>query len=278
MPQTFPDQQLQRMKEHMNKDNEYIRIDLVKIFEGLIHRIWTIAIAMLLCGAIMFSYATFWLSPMYEASALMYVNNSSFSVGATSFAISSSEISAAKSLVDTYLVILKTRSTLNDVIEKGDLDIEYEDLCEMITAESVNETEVFSVTVTSADPMLSEHIANTIAHVLPDKIADIVEGSSVRIVDYAVVPSEKVSPSIRLYTLVGLIGGLLLSCAVIIVIETLDDQIRSEEYLLENYADIPLLTVVPDLLNDKMHKGYYYYQQPEEDSHSGKRGQRREKF
>lgn len=263
----------------MKKDNEYIRIDLVKIAEGLIHRIWAIVIAMLVCGALLFSYATFWLTPMYESSALMYVNNSSFSVGATSFAISSSEISAAKSLVDTYLVILNTRSTLNDVIEQASLDMEYEDLLEMITADSVNDTEVFSVTVTTPDPQMSEHIANTIAHVLPEKIADVVEGSSVRIVDYAVVPSEKVSPSISKYTLLGLIGGFLLSCFVIIVLETLDDQIRSEEYLLENYENIPLLTVVPDLLDDKPHKGYYYYyQKPDKETRSGKNSQRREKW
>lgn len=247
---------------NMKNDNEYIKIDLMKIMEGLVHRLWAIILAMVVCGGALFSYATFCITPMYESSVLMYVNNSSFSVGATSFSISSSEISAAKSLVDTYLVILKTRSTLNDVIRQGALDISYERLCRMISAESVNDTEVFSVTVTNADPQLAEHIANTIAQILPTKIADIVEGSSVRIVDYAVVPSEKVSPSIQKYAMVGMIGGLLISCAIIIIKEIMDDQIRSVNYLLENYEDIPLLTVVPDLLSEKSSKGYYY-QQPE---------------
>lgn len=259
------------------KDNEYINIDLLKIAEGLLHRLWVIVLSMVICGALMFSYATFKVTPMYESSVLMYVNNSSFSVGATSFSISSSEISAAKSLVDTYLVILNTRSTLNDVIKQGELNYSYEQLLDMISAKSVNETEVFSVTVTSPNPRESEHIANTIAQVLPGKIADVVEGSSVRIVDYAVIPSEKVSPNITLYTIVGLLGGLMLSCAVVAVLEIMDDQIRSENYLLENYPDIPLLTVVPDLLNEKSRKGYYYYYAQDTDAKNGKAAKGREK-
>lgn len=254
----------------MQQDGEYIRIDVLKILNGMVKRIGFIIIAMLLCGAMAFSWAAFIISPLYESTVLMYVNNSSFSVGATNFSISSSEITAAKSLVDTYIVILKTRMTLNEVISTGDLDYAYEDLLEMIKAESVSGTEVFSVTVTSKDPQEAEHIANTIGLVLPDKIADVVEGSSVRIVDYAVVPAKKSSPSISKYTMVGLILGLVISCAAVAVAEIRDDKIHSEEYLLTNYKNIPLLSVIPDLL-EKKGKGYYsYYSEADEDSGSGK--------
>lgn len=258
----------------MKRESEYMKFDYAKIAEGMLRRLWMIILSMVLCGIMLFSYAAFMVTPKYEASALMYVNNSSFTVGATSFSISSSEISAAKSLVDTYLVILETRLTLNEVIERGGLDCTYEELCEMITAESVNETEVFSVTVTCDDPLMAEHIANTIAQVLPKKIAGVVEGSSVSIVDYAVVPSEKVSPILQKYALIGLLLGLLLSGGIIVLIEVLDDQIRSESYLLEHYADIPLLTVVPDMSAEHSGKGYYYYRS-NSDQKKDKHGKRR---
>jgi len=241
----------------MQQDNNYMTVDLWKLAEGLLKRAWMIAISMLICGAIAFSSAAFFITPLYEARIMFYVNNSSFSMGSTSFAISSSEISAAKSLVDTYLVILKTRSTLNDVISVGGIDRTYSKLYKMIEADAVNNTEIFSVAITSDDPREAEHIANTIGQVLPEKIASIVDGSSVRIVDYAVVPSQKKSPSISKYTMVGILAGLLLSCAVIIVIELLDDQIHSEEYLIQNYERIPLLAVIPDMLDEKG-SGYYY--------------------
>lgn len=246
---------------YMNNDNEYIKIDLGKVLDGLLRRAWIIILCMLLCGALLLSYAVYFVTPMYESSVLMYVNNSSFSVGVTSFSISSSDISAAKSLVETYLVILKTRMTLDDVIEQGQLEYTYEELCEMISAESVNDTEIFSVTVKTDDPHEAERIANTIAIVLPQKINDVVEGSSVRIVDYAVVASEKVSPSISKYTILGMLIGALISGMAIAVIEIMDNQIRSENYLLETYPDIPLLSVVPDMLSEKHHDNYYYYDQ-----------------
>lgn len=245
----------------MNNDNEYIKIDLSKVLGGLIRRAWIIILCMILCGAALFSYATYLVTPMYESSVLMYVNNSDFSVGVTSFSISSSDISAAKSLVETYLVILKTRMTLDDVIEQGQLDYSYEKLSKMISAESVNDTEIFSVTVKTDDPYEAERIANTIAVVLPEKINAVVDGSSVRIVDYAVVPSEKVSPSIPKYTILGMMLGALVSCLIIAIIEITDNQIRSEDYLLENYPQIPLLSVVPDMMNEKHHDSYYYYDQ-----------------
>lgn len=238
------------------KDTEYIQIDLLKILEACIHRLWVILLAMILCGSLMFSFAAFYITPMYQANVLMYVNNSSISVGATSISISSSQISAAKSLVDTYLVILKARMTLDEVIRVGGLTYSYEDLCEMISAESANDTEVFSVAVTCSDPYEAEHIANTIAQVLPDKIASVVEGSSVRIVDYAVIPDKKVSPNVTMFTIVGLLAGFCISVMMIAVRTTMDDRICSEEYLLENFRDIPLLAVVPDMLDDRS-KGYY---------------------
>ena len=242
----------------MNKSNEYIKIDLGKIVEGMLKRLWMIILAMVIGGTTLFSYAAFMLTPLYEASTLMYVNNSSFSLGATSFSITATEIAAAKSLVDTYMVILKTRLTLNEVIERGALDRTYEQLCKMISAEAVNETEIFAITVTSDDPLEAEHIANVIAQVLPNKIASVVEGSSVSIVDYAVVPSEKVAPSIKKYTMVGLLAGMLVSCGFIILIEILDDQIHSESYLLENFGNIPLLAMIPDMAEPHNGKGYYY--------------------
>ena len=67
--------------------------------------------------------------PKYQASALLYVNNSSISVGSTS--ISLSDLSASQTLVDTYIAILKTRLTLDEVAVQAGLDYEYEELEEM---------------------------------------------------------------------------------------------------------------------------------------------------
>lgn len=200
---------------------------------------------MLACGAAAFFFTYFLIVPQYKSSALMYVNNSSISVGSTT--VSLSDLSASQTLVDTYIVILKTRLTLNEVIERAELDYSYEDLRDMISAASVNSTEIFEVAVTSPDPAEAERIANTIVRVLPEKISEIMDGSSVRTVDFAVQPTEKSSPSITKNVALGMILGFALSCGVLILLELLDEHIRDDEDLTAAY-DLPVLAVVPDLL------------------------------
>ncbi len=244
----------------MNKnqpETDEIEIDLLEVGSLLLHRAKFIIAITLLTAAVTFMVTFFCIRPKYTATAMMYVNNSSFSLGNTNFSISSGELSAAQSLVDTYVVILKSRTTLEDIIRMDELPYDYDELYEMIESEAVNSTEIFSIDVTSHDPQEAEKIANSITQVLPDRIASIVDGSDVRIVDYAVIPSERTSPSYTLNTVIGALAGFVLAAAIVIIRYMLDDQIHTEDYLTQTYPNIPLLAVVPDMLSSEG-KGYYY--------------------
>lgn len=240
------------------KETQYMEIDLMRIAKAILHRAWAVVVVTIAAAAVAFAYAAFVITPMYKATAMMYVNNSSLSVGSTSFSIQAGDLSAAKSLVDTYTVILKTRRTLEAVIEKAGLSMDYETLYRMVVAKAVNDTEVFSIEVTSSDPQEAEVIANTIASVLPEKISGIVEGSSVRVVDYAVVPSRKSSPSVTKYTIMGAMLGFVLICGVIVVMEISDNLIKDEDYLMQTYS-LPILAAIPDLDDAGTTGGYYSY-------------------
>lgn len=232
-------------------NNEYYEIDLMQLLRAMWKKAWAIVLAAVIGGGIAFSYATFFVTPMYEAEAMLYVNNTSFSVGSTSVSISSGDLTAAQSLVNTYIVILNSRRTLNEVISTTGVDYSYEKMKSMLSAKPVNSTEVFSITVTSHDPQEAEMIANAVADILPDKIADIVDGSSVRIVDYAVLPAGKVSPSITRYATIGALLGCIAACAVITIMYMSDTLIHDEDYLIDTY-NLPVLAVIPDLsANDR---------------------------
>lgn len=238
-----------------------IEIDLLKLAQVLLHRAKVIIACTLLVAAAAFGITHYLITPLYTSTALLYVNNTSFSVGSTSFSISSAELTAAKSLVDTYGVILKSRNTLEDIIRKDNLSYTYEQLYNMIETSAVNSTEIFEVSVTSPSPAEAESIANTIADVLPDKIASIVEGSDVRIVDYAVIPSERTSPSYTMNTVIGALVGFVFAAAVVILRYLFDESIRTEDYLTQTYPNIPLLAVVPDMMGNggKGYGSYYKY-------------------
>lgn len=245
----------------VRKENDEIEIDLLALFKVLWSKALVLVLTALIAGAATFAVTAFLIKPKYEATAAMYVNNSSFSFGSTSFSISSSELTASNSLVATYIFILESRTTLEDVIAAANLPYGYEELSDMITTEAVTGTAAFNVTVESESPVEAELIANTIAKLLPDRIAEIVDGSSVRIVDYAIVPAHRASPSFVKNTALGVLLGLFLSAAVVtvkyIVNEQTNDVITSADDLKALYPDIPVLALIPDMrLSNK--KGYYY--------------------
>ena len=242
-------------------------IDLLELAKALWKNILIIALVAVLFGSAAFGYTAFLVSPQYQATASLYVNNSSFSLGATNFSISTADLSASNSLVSVYLYILKSRTTMEDVIKEADLTYTPEQVSAMVSAKGINSTGAFEVTVTSANPAEAELIANTIAKILPDRISEIVDGSSVRIVDYAIIPSHRSGPSMVKNTAMGILAGGFLAAALVVVRFLMDDRsrvmIKSSDELRELYPDIPVLAMIPDMRMSEKKNGYYssYYGQ-----------------
>ena len=250
------------------QNGEYYTIDLLQIAKALWTHVWAVILAAVIGAGAGFSYAYFFIAPTYSSSIMLYVNNGSFSIGNTSFNISTSEIVAAQSLVNTYTEILNNRTTYERVIQKSGVDYTPGQLAGMVTAGPSNETEIMKVTVVATDPYEAAKIANCIAEVLPIRIAEIIDGASMEVVDTAVPNLHKIGPNITMYTIIGLILGALAAAGIIAVLVLMDDTIHDEEYILQSY-DYPVLAKLPDLLGDsskhygskyysKKHYGYYY--------------------
>lgn len=260
----------------MNEAIEF-EIDLISLIRVLWKNILIIALVAILFGSAAFGYTAFMLKPEYQATASMYVNNSSFNLGSTSFSVTSSDLSASNSLVSVYLYILKSRTTLEEVIQAADLEYTPDKLKKMISSRSVDKTGAFEVTVTSTNPAEVELIANSIAKVLPERIAEIVDGTSVRIVDYAIIPSRRSGPSIVKNTALGILLGGLLSTAWVVVKYLLNDtskmMIQSVDDLRSMYPDIMVLATIPDMRLSEKKNGYYstYYAKEESPKKEGKR-------
>lgn len=241
------------------KTQDYYVIDFLHVVKYVWKKIWIIVLVSVIGGVLAFSYSNFFITPEYSSSVMLYVNNSSFSLGSANFSISSSELIAAQSLVKTYSEILKNKTTLNKVIDKAQLDYTWEELYYMIDASSVNDTEILNVTVTADDPYVAAQIVNTIAEVLPNTISEIIEGSSMKVVDTGAVNEQKVYPNITRFTEVGLFFGAVLALIVVVIIALIDDTIHDDEYILRTY-DYPILAKVPNLLGTSDKQYAYYYQ------------------
>lgn len=247
------------MDERMNDKNADLGIDLQRAFSAIMQKMWLILLVAVVFMSLTLVGTLFLITPQYESSAMFYVNNNSFSVGEASFSIDSSDISASKSLVNSYIVILNTRESLNEVIDYAGVNRSYKEMTEMITASAVNATEIFEVVVTSPDPQEAEKIANAIAYILPKRISSIIEGTSAKVVDSAVLPVKPSSPSYTVNAVVGFLIGMIVSVGVIVLREIYDITIRVQEDI-EQSCTHPVLATVPNIALSGKGTSYGYGQ------------------
>ncbi|MBQ0111254.1 MAG: hypothetical protein KBS41_04950, partial [Oscillospiraceae bacterium] len=159
-----------------------------------------------LLTAIVFVICVHFLSPAkYSADILVYIDNNTISISTTTINLDDEALSAAKEMLDNYMVLLKSRSMLASVIKKANLSCTKDQLAEMISAGSVNETECFTVTVTADSADQAYLIANTIAEVFPEQFTNKIVGSELTILDYAIKPKGKVSPLYVTYAECGFV-------------------------------------------------------------------------
>lgn len=232
----------------MNKTRE---LDLRLLVLALMRKLWLIVLCAVILGAVAFGYTQYFVTPMYRASVTIYVNNNRLNIEGNTATLTASDLSVAQRLVATYVINLKSDRVLNKVAQELDVELSAAQIRNMITAEAVDNTEVFNVTITNADPVLATQIANAIAKVAPDEISEIVVGSSTKIIDYATVPTSPSSPNVMRNTALGAVIGIVLAAVIAILQELLDVRVREEQDVIR-ISDAPILGRIPDFaLDDK---------------------------
>lgn len=232
--------------------DEYREISIQEVASCLWNRKWFIIVATVVFGVIALLYTMYFVTPQYQASIRLYVNNK------TEFttSVTTADMSASKSLVDTYITILQSNALLEDVIEKTGENYSIGAINSMMSAGAINGTEVFMVSITNSSPEEAAKIANAIADTAPGIITDIVEGSSVKIIDRATVPSWPVSPNTTRNATVGALLGFVLSCLIFVLIFMFDTTIYTEDDI-ESFCTLPILGIFSDFYQSRSEKYRY---------------------
>lgn len=230
-------------------------VDLWRALAALWRKAVLIILVTAVSAAAAFGITSSAVAPTYESSVMMYVNNRNVSVKDVVRSITESDIYVSRALVETYIVILNARQVLEEIIAVAESNRTPEELKAMISASAVNETEILQVTVTSTDPREATTLANAIAACLPARIAAIIDGTTAKVVDYAVIPSHPSSPSKMTNAFLAAILGLATTVLVLLIREFRDTTIRSVEELTRQYQ-YPVLASVPDLF-ERAGKPYY---------------------
>lgn len=227
------------MNDKNLSDYDGIQLDLAMVVKALWRRIgWVLLAAMLGLGAAMAVTAT-QNAPQYQSSVTFYVKNND-----TAASITSGDLVTARGLVDSYLVILTTRESLNEIIAYAGADRTVEELQEMVTAEDVNGTEFFQVTVTCPAPEEARALADAIAAILPGRISGIIEGTYAKVVDPPQTARQPTAPGYGKAAATGFAAGLALAVGGILLGLVFDPTVRRETDACA-LSGLPVLAAVP---------------------------------
>lgn len=224
-----------------NYEQEYgaVIMDLLMALKEKLALIAVVTVLALLAG---FCVSAFVLPQRYEASVNMIVN----ARADMNAAVTSDDISSAQNLVDTYAIIVKSNTVLNQVIDELALDMRYEELYEHVTVAAINNTQVMKIAARNEDPELARKIVDSITRIAPDIVRDAVEAGSCKVVSQVYVGDEPVFPDVQKTTIVAGLLGLVLCVAAIILKEIRNDYIV-DDMDVSRKLGLPLLGMIPDV-------------------------------
>lgn len=244
-------------KDYNPKQKNEIEIDIIPILKALLSKLWLMILVGAVVAAAAFGVTKIMIKPTYRCGFSAYVNNQHAQASEKN-TLTNSDLAAAQHLTRTLSYIIRSNTILTASLQSINSDLTFEQFSKMVSTEIKDETELISVYVVNHDPQTAYDLANAIAKTAPSYMAEIVEGSSMKIVDYPVYSQKRFRPNYLKYAILGFLFGAFVVAVILIVRYFKDDTVRSEDEI-EHRFGLPILGVLPDTSSASKGSGDYYY-------------------
>lgn len=248
----------------MNKERYKSEIDLLQLAKMLLKNAKYIVLVTVIMGVLGFFGSKFLISPIYEANAKLIVNTRNDQ----SSAITNDQLNSAKSLVNAYAIIIRSRDVLNQVSAQLNLSESYEQLLSYISVRAVDDTQVMQVSVQHKDRATALAIAAKILEIAPDMGKKAVGVGSIRPVEQAYSLAEPISPSNVKNAVWMAMIGFMGACGMVAIVFLMDNTYKTDMDI-QNDLDLPVLGVIPTVESCGGHKKYKYGYYKQEHSAQG---------
>lgn len=213
-------------------------IDLVELMYRLLGSWKLIAGLAVGLAIVMGVYTSFFVTPMYEATSIIYVLSNRDS------AINVSDLQLGSELTQDYIKVFRMWEVHEEVISNLDLPYSYSQMEEMLSVSNDADTRMLDITVTSVDPQEAAEIANEYAQVASEYIAETMATDKPNIMSVALTPSNPTSPNRTRNILMGFLLGGILAAGIVTVRMLMDDKYKTAEDI-RRYTGLATLAVVP---------------------------------
>lgn len=218
-------------------------INLKEIIDLFWRRKFFIIICCLLGAIVGLVYTMKFVTPKYTAtSSLILVQTDS--AGAAS-AVTTSDVTLADKLIETYKELARSKSVINEVIEELDLKLSYGKVKSEINVQAVTGTQMLKISVTDEDPNRATAIANTLSQVFSHKVEEIYKIDNINVVDDAETPVSPSNINHKKDVLLFVIVAFVLSIVIIFLINVLDTTV-SQTTDFERTLGIKVIAEIPN--------------------------------
>lgn len=256
-------------KSKQLNDNEEV-IDLAQLFFELKKHLLMLILVTLLGGSLGFVISRFVLTPTYTSTSMIYVMSKETTL--TSLA----DLQIGSQLTQDYMVLVKSRTVMEDVVQKLGLPYDYATLRKKVSLDNPSNTRILNISVLDTDPKMAKQLADAVADSASSYIADIMEQDPPKIIEYGEIPLQKTGPKTSRNAAMAALAFLAIAVAGITIEMLTNDTIKTEDDI-ENYFGIPVLAAIPerDANAAKKAEQYSYNKNPKSRNKNVKRGAKR---
>ena len=235
--------------QNSENSNATQSINLVELFYYMLTKVHVIVIGMVVGALALGMYASARVTPIYSATAKLYI------IGTTGNSILS-DLQIGSSLAMDYQEVFQTWEVHQMVNESLGTSYSYTDLEKMVTIDNPDDTHIISITVSNPDPQTAADIANAYADASKTFIAQTMDTDEPNTFSYALVPTKASGISTTGYIIRGILLGTVVACFWLVLNFLLDSRPKTPEDIMR-YANIPTLAVFPanpNLSGDREHR------------------------
>ncbi|MGG3478586.1 Wzz/FepE/Etk N-terminal domain-containing protein [Peribacillus frigoritolerans] len=222
-------------------------ISINDIFKTLKKRWKLIMLLTLIAALVSGSISYFLLTPVYQSSTQILVNQKQ-----SENQLDSTQIRSNIDMINTYSVIIKSPAILDKVIDELELNQSVDQLSQKITINSQENSQVFSLTVQDSNPAKAVEIANTVSETFQKEIKDIMNVDNVSVLAKAEIMENPtpVKPNPLMNIAIALVVGLMAGVGLAFLLEYIDNTIKDENDI-ERLLELPILGSIQKISQHK---------------------------
>ncbi|MGD7053933.1 YveK family protein [Sutcliffiella horikoshii] len=221
-------------------------ISLKELFQTIKKRLWLIVLLTVLATTASGVVSYFLLTPIYQSSAQLLVNQSQNEQGT----VDVNQIRSNVEIISTYNVIIKSPAILDKVSQELNGQETASSLNSIISVGPEGTSQILKITVEHPDPAQAANIANITAEVFQDEVTTLMNVDNVTILSPAQLgenPSP-IKPQPVLNMAIAFVVGLMACVGLAFLLEFLDNTVKNEQDV-EKLLELPVLgsiTVIED--------------------------------